>query len=203
MRYDCSLSLSPKPEIRTIPISKLLALRRNPQYLSEKQTEALKTSIRKDGFLVPPIVRPRGEDFEILSGNHRVLNSIEVGLTELPCVVVHCSDKVAARIAVNMNTIHGEPSAELLAPFLAPLDDKTLKSLYIDANLLGQLKAFDVTLKARLDELSVPDEVDNNSPKSALPDCVCPKCQTRHARVLKTSASSSSDKRSTGASKRS
>lgn len=188
MRYDCSLSASRKPEIKSIPVSKLLALRRNPQYLTERQTQALQTSIRQDGFLVPPIVRARGDNFEILSGNHRVLSSIEVGLKELPCVVVRCTDAQAARIAVNMNTIHGEPSAELLAPFLAPLSNGVLKSMYIDKGLLEELKEFDTTLKARLDDMLVPEAMNNESPKSPLPDCVCPKCKTRHARARKTSA---------------
>jgi ParB family chromosome partitioning protein len=174
----------PKTEIKTLPISKLLSLRRNPQYLTERQTQALKLSIERDGFLVPVIVRPRGENYEILSGNHRVLASKEAGLLKLPCVLVRCSDAAAARIAVNMNTIHGEPSAELLAPFLAPLDDKTLKSLYIDGAMLAQLKDFDLTLKERLQTLSVPDKMDHAAASSPLPNCVC-KCGNRHVNAQK------------------
>lgn len=182
--------MSLKPRIAELPLESLIALRRNPQYLNEKQHKALIRSIRTDGFLVPIIVRPRGKRYEILSGNHRADASREAGLRSISCVVIRCSDEAAARIAVNMNTVHGEPSAELLAPFLAPLADVVLRSLYLDDRMVTQLKAFDETLRERLEKMQVPDAFDHPSPTSPLPDCVCKKCGNRHATVRKVSSSS-------------
>ena len=182
MRYAWRLSSSKQPQIRSLPLEKLVALKRNPQFLSARQAKALQNSIEQDGFLVPIIVRARGPRYEIVSGNHRVMASREAGLKNVPCVIVRCSDADAARIAVNMNTVHGEPNAELLAPFLAPLADALLKSIYIDDKMLAELKSFDETLSQRLAALEVPDSLNSDSPQGAVPrNCVCPKCHTPHA----------------------
>jgi len=168
---------------RMIPLSRLRALRRNPQYLSERQMTALVASIRRDGFLAPVLVRPmRGarDEYEIVSGNHRVLAAREAGLESVPCVVANLSAKAAARIAVNLNTIHGDPNAELLAPFLAELSDDVLGTIHLEADLLSSLREFDATLKLRLDELEPPDALDRDSPASNITLCVCPTCGKRH-----------------------
>ena len=142
--------------------------------------EGLKTSIRRDGFLAPIVVRkrPKGQ-YEILSGNHRVMACREIGLADVPCVLIHpCSDAQAARIAMNMNTVHGDPNVELIAPFLAILDDTTLKEIYLPDTMLTEIKAFDETLKERLISLQVPDALNHES-VGQIPNCVC-SCGHRH-----------------------
>ena len=178
MRYAC---LSVSSILLTIPLDKLHALRRNPQYLTADQQRALEDSIRRDGFLVPIIVRRRGEMYEILSGNHRTIAAREVGLTEIPCVLKDpCDDDEAARIAVNMNTVHGDPNVELMAPFLAEMSDAALAQLYIADDMLTEIRAFDTTLKMRLDALQIPDAIDKNSPIGKTPNCICKNCGHRH-----------------------
>jgi len=168
-----------------IPLSRLRALRRNPQYLSERQMAALVASIRRDGFLSPVLVRPvRGarDEYEIVSGNHRVLAAREAGLESVPCVVADLSATAAARAAVNLNTIHGDPNAELLAPFLAELPDDVLGTIHLEADLLASLRQFDATLKLRLDELEPPDVIDRDSPQTSIEVCACPTCGRKHLR---------------------
>lgn len=175
-------------------MDQLHALRRNPQYLTEKQTAALVESIKRDGFLCPIIVRKKGAAYEILSGNHRVLASREAGLSELPCVLVDpCDEKTARRIAVNMNTVHGEPTPELLAPFLAEIDNGTLKSVFLGDELLSAIVSFDQTLADRLATLQLPDSLGHNSPVGAIPNCVC-KCGHRHVAVVSENSKSSRSK---------
>ena len=180
----------PKVTVLTIKLSLLSALRRNPQYLSEQQNEALRKSIERDGFLCPIVVRKRkGGCYEVLSGNHRVLASREAGLSEIPCMLVHpCDDNRAARIAVNMNTVHGDPTPELMAPFIAAMDEETMRSLFLGDTLLGGLMEFDTTLAARLKGLELPDSLNSKGNGGAsIPNCVC-KCGNRHvATVPKTS----------------
>lgn len=43
----------PRTKLISVPIEQLVALRRNPQYLTERQNSALKTSIERDGFQLP------------------------------------------------------------------------------------------------------------------------------------------------------
>lgn len=157
-----------------------MALRRNPQYLTEAQMEGLKRSIERDGFIAPIVVRKRPKGmYEILSGNHRVMACRELGHVSIACVLVNpCDDARAARIAMNMNTVHGDPNVELIAPFLSALDDGTLQEIYLPDSIMKDLLNFDATLKMRLDSLEVPDALDSASPQS-IPNCVCT-CGHRH-----------------------
>lgn len=188
----------------SLPLDQLHALRRNPQYLTEKQQSALEESIRRDGFLVPIIVRRRGDMYEILSGNHRVIASRAVGLPEIPCVLIDpCDDDQAARIAVNMNTVHGDPNVELLAPFLAEMSDAALGQLYLADDMVAQIRDFDAILRQRLDAFEIPAELDRTSPIGKNPNCKCPKCGTRHVDARKPSKSSPAKAQTTRESKRS
>lgn len=147
------------------------------------------------------MIREKGENFEVLSGNHRVGSSREVGLAEIPCVLVeNCDDETAARIAINMNTVHGDPTAELLAPFLSEMADETLKSVFLDDAMLKQVREFDDILQERLKLLRLPDAMDKDSTKGAIPNCVC-KCGHRHVAVRKASSSNKRARKSTNARK--
>jgi ParB/RepB/Spo0J family partition protein len=167
--------------LKFLGISDLLFLRKNPQYLTPKQMGSLKKSIEKDGFLAPILVRPiKGNKFEIISGNHRAMAAQELGLKEVPCVIAKMTDHQSRRIAINLNTVHGDPPAELLAPFLAELDDITLSEIYLDADITAEIIALDKTLKKRLDLMELPDFVDRDSLKNSIKVCTCPICGRKH-----------------------
>jgi ParB-like chromosome segregation protein Spo0J len=42
---------------QSLPVEKLVTLKRNPQYVTPRQMESLKASIRRDGFMAPILVR--------------------------------------------------------------------------------------------------------------------------------------------------
>jgi len=160
---------------------KIVTLRRNPQFLSPKQMESLKESIRRDGFCAPILVRPvRGGRFEIISGNHRFMAACELEMTEVPCVVAKMSDRAAKRLAVNLNTIHGEPNAELLAPFLAEMDESLLAEIHIEDDVMKELLEFDKELAEKLSELQAPDKMNRDSSQHKNVICACPKCGRKH-----------------------
>jgi ParB family transcriptional regulator, chromosome partitioning protein len=182
--YAYRLSGSPKAPTRTklvrLPLDKLVALKRNPQYLTARQMDALKESIQRDGFLAPIVVRKKGARYEILSGNHRCMALRELQRSEVDCVeIIGCTDAQAARIAVNMNTVHGDPTPELIAPFLADLDEELLRTIHLDDGLLAGVMEFDATLAQRLKSLDLPDSLDHDSLRGTIPNCVC-KCGHRH-----------------------
>src|SRR5690606_27320819 len=89
-------------------------------------------------------------------------------------------DQAAGRVAINLNTIHGEPLAEQLAPFLAELDDATLAEIHIEKALLDDVMRFDAELKARLAELAAPASIDTESSTSPIDRCACPTCGKSH-----------------------
>ena len=168
-------------------------LDRNPQFLTPVQMDSLKASIRSDGFVVPILVRPRPQrpgvnpEYQIVSGNHRFMAARELGLTHVPAVVKRMSDRDAARLAINLNTVHGEPTPELLAPFLAALDDETLREIHLDAAMLDGLLGFDALLAERLSLLEAPPILDRPADTATLPrSCRCPTCGASHAKAQKT-----------------
>jgi ParB-like chromosome segregation protein Spo0J len=107
----------------------------------------------------------------------------ELGMSTVPALIMDLTDTQVGRIAVNMNTVHGDPTAELLAPFLAELDDEALSTVHMGDDLLKDVLALDDELAARLSELQTPDTWDNESPQGSVPDCQCPNCGRRHVKA--------------------
>ena len=64
-------------------------------------------SIREKGVLEPILVRPSdvGGRFMIISGERRYRASLEVGLTELPCIEMDVDDREVAEISLIENLI--------------------------------------------------------------------------------------------------
>lgn len=167
--------------LRMLPVSKLATLKRNPQYLTPKQMDSLKESIKRDGFCAPILVRPLNANrFEVISGNHRFMAACEIGMTQVPCVVSTMSVSASKRLAINLNTIHGEPNAELLAPFLAELSEDLLKDIHIEPKMKNELLQFDKTLAEMLAKMEVPDSINNDSPRNSNAVCSCDKCGAKH-----------------------
>lgn len=138
-------------DLRMISVAALEMLARNPQRVTPARMTALRASIRRDGFLAPILVRPlTGDRFEVLSGNHRALAAREEGLLEVPALVRVISDADAKRLAVNLNTIHGEPDPKLLAEFLADLDALDLEGTYLEETTREAMRGFDAELAGRL-----------------------------------------------------
>lgn len=173
--------MKPKKEkMLWIGVDDLIALKRNPQYCTPGQMDALKNSIVKDGFVSPILVRKmRGGKYEIVSGNHRVIAAREIGLSEIPCITVAMTAETAKRMAMNLNTIHGDPNPELVAPFLAEMDDATLLDIHLEESMIQDIVKFDEELHEKLKNLQLPASLDNESSKN-LPTCKCSKCGRLH-----------------------
>jgi ParB-like chromosome segregation protein Spo0J len=173
-----------KYKLKYIPTTACVMLKRNPQFLKPAVLDALRASIRLDGFVAPILVRPingGGDRYEILSGNHRWMAARDVGLEEISAVIADLNPAQAARLAVNLNTVHGDPPIDTLAPFLAEMDDETLMTIHIDPAMKKQLVLFDSSLQARLVEMQIPESVDRPSKPSTIPTCSCPTCGKRHS----------------------
>jgi len=170
-----------KGSLKWSSVASLQGLTRNPQYLTPKQLDGLKASIERDGFLAPVLVRPiKGGRYEVVSGNHRVMAAKELGHKSVPAIIMTMTDMASRRIAINLNTVHGDPTAELLAPFLAELDDDTLKNIHLDSDLLADVLKFDATLELRLAALLAPECMDLASSISPIVQCVCKTCGRSH-----------------------
>lgn len=92
------------PVGRMIPIDKLAPNPLQPRVEIGDLTE-LVLSIREKGVLEPLLVRPSdvGGRFMIISGERRYRASLEVGLTELPCIEMDVDDRAVAEISLIEN----------------------------------------------------------------------------------------------------
>jgi ParB/RepB/Spo0J family partition protein len=170
-----------KTLLKEINAEQLVILKRNPQYLTSKQMNNLKKSIERDGFCAPILVRQiKKERYEIVSGNHRFMASQELGIKKIPCVVAKITAKEAQRLAINLNTIHGNPNAELLAPFLAELDEDILKEIFIEDDMKKELLEFDEHLADMLAKMEPPEKMNRESPTMSNKICICPVCERKH-----------------------
>lgn len=92
------------PVGRMIPIDKLAPNPGQPRVEIGDLTELI-ASIKEKGVLEPLLVRPSdvGGRFMIISGERRYRASLEVGLSELPCIEMDVDDRGVAEIALIEN----------------------------------------------------------------------------------------------------
>lgn len=83
----CSYIVIPIEQLNTSP---LYPFTRNKTELRE-----LKTSIRQNGLLQPLLVRPSKDKYEIICGYRRVQACMQLGISELPCIVRQLTDPEA------------------------------------------------------------------------------------------------------------
>jgi ParB family chromosome partitioning protein len=93
----------------------------------------LRDSIREHGILQPLLVRPIGDDFEIIEGLHRFTAAEEAGLKEAPCLIRECSDDEALVLMLQANAISPETKlaeyAQQLKRLMTRNPDMTIREL--------------------------------------------------------------------------
>lgn len=99
-------SLLPKAERspQTLPLSRLQPAAGQPRKAFDPAAIAeLSASIAEKGVLQPLLVRPVGDQFEIVAGERRYRAAKEAGLSEVPVVVRELDDQAALEIAIVEN----------------------------------------------------------------------------------------------------
>jgi ParB family chromosome partitioning protein len=69
----------------------------------EAKIEELASSIRNQGIIQPLVVRPNGEQFELIAGERRWRAAIKAGLSRVPVVVRNATDHEALQLALVEN----------------------------------------------------------------------------------------------------
>lgn len=95
---------TPAETIREIPVSRinLNTVQPRQDYDDQKLTD-LMTSIQERGVLQPILVRPAGDDFEVVAGERRLRAAKKLGLDNIPVVVKLVNDDEALVIALVEN----------------------------------------------------------------------------------------------------
>lgn len=71
---------------------------------SRRELSPLSKSIEKNGILQPLIVRDiSGGEYELITGERRLRAAVMAGLTKVPCIIFHCSEKQSAVYSIIEN----------------------------------------------------------------------------------------------------
>lgn len=90
--------------VRALPVGQIVQAAYQPRQVFEPEALAeLAQSIKEKGVLQPLLVRPRGEQFELVAGERRWRASQLAGLGEVPVIVRELSDREALEIAIIEN----------------------------------------------------------------------------------------------------
>ena len=86
--FDIGTMMSQENQIKNIPISSLIPYHDHKfQLYSGERLEDMVESVKKNGILIPIIVQPYGENYEILSGHNRTNAAKLAGLETVPAVI--------------------------------------------------------------------------------------------------------------------
>lgn len=145
-------------QYQEIAIDRITESPNNPrQYFDAVKLEELAGSIRQRGILVPVIVRPVNEHFELVAGARRVRAAKLLGLTHVPAVVRECGDAIALEDAIteNLQRDNVKPLDEARAIHAALGGTYDLTGVLAIAERIGKPKGY-VWDRLRLLEL-IPD----------------------------------------------
>jgi ParB family chromosome partitioning protein len=105
-------------EIIELPIEALKEAVWNVNQVDEAMMQRLRVSIGKYGLVQNLVVRQIANDYEVLSGNHRLRLLHELLIKKVPCVVVDVDDAHARLLAQALNHVHGDDDLGLRAELI-------------------------------------------------------------------------------------
>lgn len=143
-----------------VEISRLIPFANHPFKLYEgERFENMVRSIKEFGVIVPVIVRPKGYDYEILSGHNRVNAAKAAGLLEVPVVIKeNLEDEEAMLIVTETNLMQRSFSDMLHSERAAALSEhhKALSSQGKRNDLLKEIESLLNADEIRDEETSSP-----------------------------------------------
>jgi ParB/RepB/Spo0J family partition protein len=142
-------------EVQKIPIFRLVPNPWNPNEINPKIMTKLKNEIKRKGVVQPILVRPKGEDYEIVDGYHRWLILKELGYAEVPCIVKDLDDTEAKLKTLQLNYMRGSAVPIKLANLIHDLN----RTMTLD-DLEAALPYDKAELKDDLALLKLPTDID-------------------------------------------
>src|SRR5579872_1393109 len=125
-------------QIRNIPIEKVQPNPWNRKTFDPVALQELTGSIKNNGIKEPLIVRPKGDCYEIASGNRRWLAAKEARLKEVPCYVQDLSDEQVAEDNIELNIQREDVSPLELARMVHEYAEKFGKTQEQTAQKFGK-----------------------------------------------------------------
>jgi ParB family chromosome partitioning protein len=97
------MAISTEQGQRSVPLEQI-EVPTNVRELDGEHVQSLAGSIRLQGMLVPVVVRPAGDRFELVAGFHRVAAARALELAEVPVVVRDAETEDADRAVENITS---------------------------------------------------------------------------------------------------
>jgi ParB/RepB/Spo0J family partition protein len=118
----------------------------NPNEMNEEMMSNLIAEIRRVGYNLPILARPKGDKYEIIDGEHRWLALKALGNNEVEVLLVEMDDYTAKTVSLNMNKLHGQLNlkkyAEMISDIILQTDlDQICKDIYEKPTELSSLIA--------------------------------------------------------------
>ncbi|MFB6159110.1 MAG: ParB/RepB/Spo0J family partition protein [Candidatus Nanohalobium sp.] len=109
-------------------------------YGLQGDNEILRESINQDGILTSLLVRKTSDGLKIIDGDRRLRAAIEMGIDEVPCVVIECDERKAEALRVSLERMSRDMSIEEVLEVFHDLLDKgldkdELKKIFGEKNL--------------------------------------------------------------------
>jgi len=147
-------------------VSELKRADYNPRKMSGRQFEALKSSLKEDGFLQPVVFNTfKGRENIIISGHQRVDAWREMGNDTVPAIAVKVNKAREKRLNIRFNKIMGEFEENTLTANFVP---EELLLAGFEQDEINDLFSLSLDTEGLLPDMTVQE------PKMKLN--VCPKC---------------------------
>jgi ParB-like chromosome segregation protein Spo0J len=137
----------PPPDARLVKLSELKAWDKNPRVIPQKAVDKLIATIKGVGKWGAPLLIQKGSN-RIIAGHTRIKAAEQMGLDEVPCMFIDCTDEEADILAVADNRLGQETEwdFEALAGVLKGMGDEASRLLTgFDAHEIEPLLAADWT----------------------------------------------------------
>lgn len=150
-------------EIRSVPIEQIRPNSFNSNEVSASEQAKIKEDILANGFFGAILVRPvpsiAGEPdtiFEIVDGEHRWIALKEIGVTEVPCLVVEHDETQAQINSIRLNTERGNQNPKKVGKIIQSLEASGITLPQLAHDLIYTLDE----LADRKDLILLPDNME-------------------------------------------
>jgi ParB family chromosome partitioning protein len=122
-----------KVEVRDIPLEQLREAPWNPNEMDEATLRRLANSLGRFGAVLPLVVRPIEDGYEVIGGNQRLVVCRQENMNTVPCVLVNLDDVQARLLAQALNRVRGEDDinrkAALVKQILSELPEEDVLAI--------------------------------------------------------------------------
>lgn len=141
------------PDTQRLPIDQLKADGKNPNKMSDKEFNALKANFKRYGFLVPIITN---KEMLIADGEHRWRAARELGMKEVPVVVLDVDEVDRRMLRQILNKLRGQHEPE------KDLEEYQYLMSQNELNTLAELSAQEPSKLLKLMDANDEYEIDND-----------------------------------------